>query len=456
MPLIDGDPVDSWTEKQTSTALTAAGANRPTFKTSIINGHDVVRFDGTDNELDGGSLLSAISGDAGFSIVVVTANLADSGATGFGSFVSRDGGGDRGINLFLDNVDDTVSLDIPVSAGSTRRRESASGVYNAGKAIIITGVYDGSGGTMDVYRNKVLDNGSIDGSVPATIANAGPDLKVGVDGFNDHLTGDIAELLMYRFSLSTVQREAIYDDLATTYLPATPAFPGSVTADFWLEASDNSSVGDTNPVVGWTDRISHIDVYTIAPANEATYQASVINSLPVVRFDGTNDAYQGTTILADISGDTGYTVFIVATSIADSGGAAFGSFMSRDSASRGINFFTDDATDKFSINVSINASSVARRESSSTVYTGDIILMGRFDGGTNSLDIYINNTLDNGTLTGSVPSSIGNAGGNLIIGSDGFGNEINADVAEIIYYRQALDTTDRNAVYSSLATKYGI
>lgn len=51
--LADADPVESWTDLSGNARHLAQGTagNRPTFRTNVINGHPVVRFDGVDDRL---------------------------------------------------------------------------------------------------------------------------------------------------------------------------------------------------------------------------------------------------------------------------------------------------------------------------------------------------------------------------------------------------------------------
>lgn len=52
LALNDNDPVTTWTDLSGGGRdLTSSGTNRPTYKTNIINGKAVVRFDGTDDFL---------------------------------------------------------------------------------------------------------------------------------------------------------------------------------------------------------------------------------------------------------------------------------------------------------------------------------------------------------------------------------------------------------------------
>jgi hypothetical protein len=50
LSLNDGDSVSTWTDQQADDDLTAGAA--PTYKTGVINGNAVVRFDGVDDYLD--------------------------------------------------------------------------------------------------------------------------------------------------------------------------------------------------------------------------------------------------------------------------------------------------------------------------------------------------------------------------------------------------------------------
>lgn len=57
--LNDGDPVATWLDESgNSRDATAAGALRPTYRTSVANGLAIVRFDGSNDEMDFASPLS--------------------------------------------------------------------------------------------------------------------------------------------------------------------------------------------------------------------------------------------------------------------------------------------------------------------------------------------------------------------------------------------------------------
>lgn len=61
--LSDGDPVTTWSDSSgNSVDLSQTGSARPTYKTSIINGLPVVRFDGSDDLLSSSSFSSGTPG----------------------------------------------------------------------------------------------------------------------------------------------------------------------------------------------------------------------------------------------------------------------------------------------------------------------------------------------------------------------------------------------------------
>lgn len=77
----------------------------------------------------------------------------------------------------------------------------------------------------------------------------------------------------------------------------------------WLDADVITSLSDGDPVGTWSDQSGNgNDVTQATTAKKPTYKTSIINSLPVVRFDGTDDGL----VLADnLSTATEGTIFVV-------------------------------------------------------------------------------------------------------------------------------------------------
>ena len=71
--LNNNDPVATWSDRSGNgnDATQATATNRPLYKTNIVNGKPVVRFDGVDNYLTFGDLAALDFGTGGFSLYIV-------------------------------------------------------------------------------------------------------------------------------------------------------------------------------------------------------------------------------------------------------------------------------------------------------------------------------------------------------------------------------------------------
>lgn len=87
---VDTNPVGGWRNKATGSsvhAIQATAGLRPILKTAIINGLNVVRFDGTDDRLTMDGLASLFSGtDQPFSMVMVAKKIGNVGNGTYFSF----------------------------------------------------------------------------------------------------------------------------------------------------------------------------------------------------------------------------------------------------------------------------------------------------------------------------------------------------------------------------------
>ena len=99
----------------------------------------------------------------------------------------------------------------------------------------------------------------------------------------------------------------VWDDTAKEFVFPTVIAPTDLTGlILWLDA-DALTLNDDDPVSTWDDQSTSSNDFTQTLTARPTYKTSIQNSLPIVRFDGTNDYLDaGTAIDADDS-----TVFIV-------------------------------------------------------------------------------------------------------------------------------------------------
>lgn len=204
----------------------------------------------------------------------------------------------------------------------------------------------------------------------------------------------------------------------------------------WFKADAITGLVDGDPVTTWDDLGTLTRNLTQSNAtNKPTYKTGIVNSLPVVRFDGSNDRMNTASFTAITQA---FTVFVVAKSTALTGAQYF------DATNRPL--FGTNATPRhtFYAGSSIltstsaadtnwhvytcifnGASSVARRDGTSII-TGNP--------GVQSLtDLYV----------GGDPLSATSA-------------PLNGDIAEICVYTSALSQSDHNALGAYLAAKYGL
>jgi hypothetical protein len=70
LALSDGDPISTWTDASpTPVSPTASGSARPTYKTNVVNGKPVARFDGADDTMSFAS--NPLAGAAAGTLLVV-------------------------------------------------------------------------------------------------------------------------------------------------------------------------------------------------------------------------------------------------------------------------------------------------------------------------------------------------------------------------------------------------
>ncbi len=198
--LSDGDPVTTWEDSHTSNkdATQGTGAAKPTYKTSIVNGLAVVRFDGTDDYL-----LSALTNnDATRTVFVVAVQASSTGNRTVWSL--KAGGSDSRVC----NVSNTWNYDAPATSLGAAATTSWA----------LTTVRFNSTASADCY----LGTGS------ATNLNPDDGYQTGVQALglgtywngsfgNLFWNGDIAAFLVYNSALSDTDKNAVRDYLLGVY-----------------------------------------------------------------------------------------------------------------------------------------------------------------------------------------------------------------------------------------------
>lgn len=204
----------------------------------------------------------------------------------------------------------------------------------------------------------------------------------------------------------------------------------------WLKADAIVGLSDSDPISTWSDSSGSSNDATAALTLRPTYKTSIINSLPVARFNGSLNFLTGTSL----SLSQPLTLFLLGSIDTTSGGNS-GIFDGTGGArcllvgfggSNQVQLFAGG----FDNAVSYTASTV---KAFSAIYNGSSSEL-RVNGGTpasgnpgtNSLGVYVI-----GKYSDSTP-------------------KYPMDIAEVIVYNSALNSTDRGKVETYLGAKYSL
>jgi hypothetical protein len=220
-------------------------------------------------------------------------------------------------------------------------------------------------------------------------------------------------------------------------------------ADAGVEEASADPAEDTDTVRFWRDQSGNgNDCDQNIAGSRPTYRTNIINSNPVLRFDGSADQMDGTTI-ANIH-TSSLSIFVVASSNAlgsseERGLFAIGSFsnglwLEVESYSRTFTIFNNNGQLNGTTDALDTASGFSAKVFSAVKTTG-VSWFTYIDGVQNS-------TSTNATLCGNFTNTSYRAGDTELT--------YTGDIAEIIIYLDAKNTTDRQLVESYLTTKYAL
>lgn len=187
----------------------STSGSKPIFKTSILNGHAVLRFDGSDDYLTLASdILSGLSEGEVFIVVKID---SDPGASGVDGLWKMDGDGTNACHYSFNGNGELYE-----AWGSTARKSTGVNptpaltsfrLYNvSSKASEFKIRLDGT----EIYTTATNTFSSMTGSH----RNLGR--SIGLFG-NAYLDGDIAAIVIVDAVLDSTDRDAIEDQLGDTY-----------------------------------------------------------------------------------------------------------------------------------------------------------------------------------------------------------------------------------------------
>lgn len=220
---VDGDPVSSWPDVSVSSNTpTSSSTARPTLKTSIVNGHNVARFDGTNDILTFASDVSSLQWSSGFTIFCV---YSVSSFSAFAYTVTRPVGNCFGVGTWFGpnrQVWAKIEADGPLTGYPTSNL--TTGTWYIGQCVYIPGGGVGGGGNdfgMELTGSGLGANDSVIGSFTGKVNLSALTGIVSIGGFapasRDFFAGDIAELIIWNVGLTDTQRGTVLSDLSTKY-----------------------------------------------------------------------------------------------------------------------------------------------------------------------------------------------------------------------------------------------
>ena len=210
--LIDGDPVSTWSDESASGwDATASSTDRPTYKTSILNGLPVVRFDGTDDHLALGAVDASRTVSGSTIYAVVRTDVTDS-IIRYWWFGSNGTGFARTLaNLSLNTRigGRTLDSDSFASVAATTNVSASTWVLHGG-------VFDNANGTMAQFVDASADGTASLASSGTTSNTAASAVMIGAnaDATASFFDGDIAEIVFVHDALGTSDREKLEGYLA--------------------------------------------------------------------------------------------------------------------------------------------------------------------------------------------------------------------------------------------------
>ncbi len=202
--LNDDDPVETWDDLsgQGNHATQATEANRPTYKTSVLDGKPVVRFDGGNDYLTAPhGVIAGISNEITIFFVSKTSNIQNSSV--LATYDPNDAA-EQGVNrigMHLPWADNNKYWDF--GAWNDDGRLSTS--WNANTNDFFLWTFLAETNFMEIRRDG---DSKASQSVSSTFAPEAPDLElfIGRQEPGNEFDGDIAEILIYDRALTTQER----------------------------------------------------------------------------------------------------------------------------------------------------------------------------------------------------------------------------------------------------------
>ena len=423
----DGTGVGYW-QDQSGNGNHAVQLNvdkKPTLVANELNALPVMRFDGEDDYID--VFFNSASLTQPYTVFLVLNTRDAQNQYIYDGFSSAD----RQVMAVGLNANPGVWY---FWAGSNYQTTTVMQTIFQNHALVI------DSGNLEHYINGALQDSGNFGT-----RNIGPGMRLG-SHYGGTMNGDIdvAELIIYQNALSTADRESIESYLSNKYDIMSPDGPPNLGTGTLVSKFDGTdvTVNGSNKVTSWNDQVGTMDLLGVDPNLPAliseTFSTGTKN---VVSFDGEVASLQSAALATAIEGPT--TCFVVArrnsndvsTYILDGLDSDNRRAFMADGSPRTLVIYSQYYLRSFTPDVNL-------WQVFTVIYNG--VWSQIYADGFNAEEEY--------GYVGNVPFE------GLTVGSF-YGqnrNYLDGDIAEILVYEGALDTTTRETVQQSLFDKYGI
>jgi hypothetical protein len=205
-----GGVVSAWADQSGNGLNASQGTStyRPTYVTSSMNGHAIVRFNGSNNYLNVASGFANFT--SGVSIFVVA---KPSYANWWDRFIDFGTGSPTNNLVFARNGNsNTLSYETYNGSWSDLDATNAIPVNTA----YVLEVVQSSSGSTSIYKNGTsLSMGTV--TLPTNVTRTQNYIAKSDGGSDGYYEGDIAEIIIYNSALSTTNRQTVETYLRTKY-----------------------------------------------------------------------------------------------------------------------------------------------------------------------------------------------------------------------------------------------
>ena len=483
--LTGSSPVTSWRNKivpSNNTPVFATSAGSPSISATAINGKPAMYFNGSSY------FTGAISGA---NTTTITVFIVGSLISPFGGFSGLLCFGNPS-QLDYDNVG---SLPITMyndqfKIYGARNSSSQPTPILANVPFLYVLQYDGA--FINTWLNGTQQTDpsiNIASSGTFTYTNYSVAARAGTISGQYLWSGYFGEILVYQSAVNTTDRQRIEGYLGWKWgIESMPFMPGNISGlAMWLDGADRTTLftdtsatttvtADGNTIAAWRDKSTNAYLFTQATAgSRPTYKTSILNGKSITRWNGTSTFLQSSATLpfytSSTSGGSFFVVFM-ATTVASqrflmtyqnqvantycgteselgytTGNGGQGNFGLHQGCSRATVAATGTIVTNSYVLMSYVLSTTGTTPANSTIFKNGVSLTPAND----QTGFY---------SAGSYPSANNarflNIGARVFNGVQATDCWHSGDIAEIIWYRTPLSTTERQGIESYLSSKWNI